>query len=246
MSGRSRSRSRHVSSTNDRSRSGRSKSRSRRSAASKSDKGRNCNRRRNASPVGPSFQTYFDDSLFQNYFDEAVKSATTAAIEIFEKRDDDNQFDDDTDFSDEFSFATPESTCSDRGGKSSAKNHSMKVAAVSTEAEKKTQPDIATFRLKKNGRPRVVRNLVKQLKRDEEKYQKAARALQEAEENMWKTKWRLYNLAEDFGLLCGLNVDANAVKKEKEENKMVVHDNVYNDDDYDDDSYAHSEYSYDR
>lgn len=245
MSGRSRSRSRNVSSTNDRSRS---KSRSRRATASKSDKGRNRNgnRRRNASsPVGPSFQPYFDESSFQNYFDEAVKSATTAAIEIFEKRDDDNQFDDDTDFSDEFSFATPESTYSDRGGKSSANKHNMKVAAVSTEAEKKQQPDIATFRLKKNGRPRVVRNLVKQLKRDEEKYQKAARALQEAEENMWKTKWRLYNLAEDFGLLCG-NFDANVAKKEKEENKKVVHDNVYNDDDYDDDSYALSEYSYDR
>ncbi len=245
MSGRSRSRSRNVSSTNDRSRSGRSKSRSRRAADSKSDKGRNRNgnRRRNASPVGPSFQTYFDEPSFQNYFDEAVKSATTKAIEIFEKRDDDDQFDDDTDFSDEFSFATPESTYSDRGGgKSSANNHSKKVAAVSTEAEKKTQPDIATFRLKKNGRPRVVRNLVKQLKRDEEKYQKAARALQEAEENMWKTKWRLYNLAEDFGLLCG-NFDANVVEKKKEENKMIVHDNVYNDDDYDDES---SEYSYDR
>ena len=132
MSGRSRSR--NVSSTNDRSRSGRSKSRSRRAAASKSDKGRNRNgnRRRNASsPVGPSFQTYFDEPSFQNYFDEAVKSATTKAIEIFEKRDDDNQFDDDTDFSDEFSFATPESTYSDRGGgKSSANNHSKKLISL--------------------------------------------------------------------------------------------------------------------
>ena len=212
------------------------------SASSKRDRAKNgkSDRRRNATP-GPSLQDYFDD---------AVKSATTAAKGIFDRDDFEDELDDGTDFSDEISFATPmENTYTDRSGKSRARDRSMEVAAVSTEAERKKlqqqQADIATFRLKKNGRPRVVRNLVKQLKKDEEKYQKAARALQEAEENMWKTKWRLYNLAEDFGLLCG-NFGASVVEDEEEVNEMVVHDKIYDDGDYDDYSYAHSEYSYDR
>lgn len=222
--GRSRSKSRSA--------RGRSKSRprkeeaadrgSKKGAAQKRNKAKNNNRRRKAS--GPSLQSYLD---------EAVKSATTAAMSMF---DDDNDYDDDSQLSpDEISFAT-ESSHTNSGGKNSAADDSVDVAAVTSEGERRKlqhqHPDIATFRLKKTGRPRSVRKLVKKLAKDEQKYQNAARALNEAEENMWKTKWKLYNLADEFGLLCGNN---NGYEDLHHTNEMLAHDAGN-----DDDSYAYS------
>ncbi len=151
--------------------------------------------------------------------------------------DDDNDYDDDSQLSpDEISFAT-ESSHSHSGGKYSvADESSVEVAAVTSEGERRKlqhqHPDIATFRLKKNGRPRSVKKLVKKLAKDEQKYQIAARALNEAEENMWKTKWKLYNLADEYGLLLGNNNGNEVVHK-----TIEVH---ADDDANDDDSYAYS------
>ncbi len=176
---------------------------------------KNGNMRRKLS--GPSLQSYLDD---------AVKSATNAAMILF---DDDDIDDDSWMSSDEISFAT-ESSRTDSGGKYSATDDSVEVAAVTSEGQRRKlqqqQPDIATFRLKRSGRPRAVRKLVKRLAKDEEKYQKAARALGEAEENMWKTKWKLYNLAYEFGLLCGNNNGNEHLHN----NEMLADDAFYDDD----------------
>ena len=152
-------------------------------------------------------------SFLQGYLDDAIATAATA-MSIFEVGDD---FE--SQMSDEFSFESSHSHSTGQGEKYSASDDSVEVAAVATEQERKIiqhqQPDIATFRLKRNGRPYAVKKLVKQLEREEQKRLKAALALEEAEERMWKTKWKLYNLAEELDLLCGnINSNENDVEDE--------------------------------
>jgi len=194
-----------------------------RAAVAKRNKANRDSRRRKQPAAPPSLQSFLE---------KAIDDAATTALGMFDG-------DDDSQFSDEISFATGSSHGTSSGEKYSAADDSVEVAAVTTEKERKKlqqqQPDIATFRLKRNGRPYAVKKLVKQLAKEEQKLLRAQRALVEAEESMWKTKWKLYNLADEYGLLCG-NCNGNEVEEEERDDHERTSAVVY-----DDDSYAYSD-----
>eukprot|EP00985_Skeletonema_marinoi_P022956 scaffold14927_cov133-Skeletonema_marinoi.AAC.4 len=194
-----------------------------RAAAAKRNRANGGSRRRKQPAAPPSLQSFLE---------KAIDDAANTALGMFDD-------DDDSQFSDEISFATGSSHGTSSGEKYSAADDSVEVAAVTTEKERKKlqqhQPDIATFRLKRNGRPYAVKKLVKQLAKEEQKLLRAQRALVEAEESMWKTKWKLYNLADEYGLLCG-NCNGNEVEEEERDDHERTSAVVY-----DDDSYAYSD-----
>jgi hypothetical protein len=149
-------------------------------------------------------------SMIKGYIEgleDAIESVANTATSII--------FPDDLKSIEDYSFAETMTESRRRDDQYSSAEESVEVAVVTTEHERmkmaQQQPDIATFKMVKKGRPYAVRKLVKQLAKEEKKRQKAERALQEAEEQMWKTKWKLYNLADKFGLLCG---NCNATDEE--------------------------------